>query len=250
MSIYVWTSEIKNIYVWTTPVKEVYVWTTKVRPAWWQPWANTLVYYNINDNDTNSTIYDLSWNWIHQTWHWTPWYATDATYGRVATFNGNSYTQAWSIVNFGQECTFICLVYQTNSSAAFVIEGTNPSDFWIWLATAYWISNKYIWWFSWKTWSWWNLYVNSQTNITTNQWMMIAATRANDGTAKIYINWVLNNTKTLTDTIDYSNWETLQIARWRNWDTQYLNWKFKLFIGENRCWTDAEITALAEEYGF
>lgn len=33
MSIYVWTSEIKNIYVWTTPVKEVYVWTTKVRPV-------------------------------------------------------------------------------------------------------------------------------------------------------------------------------------------------------------------------
>ena len=70
--------------------------------SWWQPWANTLVYYNINDNDTNSTIYDLSWNWVDQTWYWTSWYDTDATYGRVATFNGNNYTSAWSIINFGQ----------------------------------------------------------------------------------------------------------------------------------------------------
>ena len=32
----------------------------QVRPSGWQPWANTLCYYNINSNDTITTIYDLS----------------------------------------------------------------------------------------------------------------------------------------------------------------------------------------------
>lgn len=222
----------------------------QVRPSRRQPWANTLVYYKINDNDTNTTIYDLSWNWVDQTWHWTPWYTTDATYGRVATFDWSSYTQAWSIVDFGDECTFIVLVKQSNTDAAFVIECTNSSDYWIWLASMYWTSNKYVWWFSWITWIWWDLHVDSQSDIVTSQWKMIAATRSSDWTSKIYINWILNNTKTLSSAPDYSNWEYLQISRRRNGDTWYLNWQFKLFIWENRTWTDQEISDLASEYGF
>jgi hypothetical protein len=30
---------------------------------WWHPWANTLCYLPIDNNDTTSTVYDHSWNW-------------------------------------------------------------------------------------------------------------------------------------------------------------------------------------------
>ena len=50
MSIYVWTSEIKNVYIWTTPVKEVYVWTTKVRPS---EITETYTISNVPNNNSN-----------------------------------------------------------------------------------------------------------------------------------------------------------------------------------------------------
>ena len=225
--------------------KKIYI---RVDVQEWQPWANTKVYYNINDNDTNSTIYDLSWNWVNQTWNGTPWYATDATYGRVATFNGNSYTQAWSRVNFGNECTFIALFYRNNisSSMSIVTECASPSVYPIGINCM--TANKYEWWYAWVYNS--NAYVQSTSNAVANQRVMVATTRASDGTAKIYINWTLDNTVSWMITPTYSSWENLQIWRWRNRDAKYLNWQFKLFIWEDRTWTDAEVAALAAEYGF
>ena len=217
--------------------------------GWWQPWANTLVYYNINDNDTNSYIYDLSWNNHTQTWSWTAAYTTDATYGRVAVFNGNSdtYTSAWSIVDFWSECTFIALFYRKNvsSSSAIVTECASSSSYPIWIACE--VANKYQWWYAWA--GNWNAHIQSTSDAVANQWVMIATTRASDGTAKIYINWTLDNTVSWMATPNYTSWNNLRIWNWRG--TYYpINWKFKLFIGENRTWSDAEIAALAQEYGF
>lgn len=65
MSIYIWSTEIKNIYLWTTPVKEVFLGDTKVRPSGWQPWANTIAYYPLI-----SDIKDYSWNWHNGTIIW------------------------------------------------------------------------------------------------------------------------------------------------------------------------------------
>lgn len=111
MSIYVWTSEIKNIYVWTTPVKEVYVWTTKVRPSRWT-WDTTWLTlsssksisssmrgsYMTNDGKylycwieswsavwwyEMSTPYDLSTatqKWTLSTWVSTNWVTIDETW--------------------------------------------------------------------------------------------------------------------------------------------------------------------------
>ena len=222
--------------------------TPNVTPWEWTPWVNTLVYYNINDNDTNSTIYDLSWNGVDQTLYWTVWYTTDATYGRVATFDGSSYTQAWSIVNFGGELTLITLVNRASWNTV-VAEWASPS---VW--SSVWITfdrdrPKYMAWYAWYG-SADPRSIYSSSNAVSNQWVMIATTRASDGTAKIYINWTLDNTVSWMNTPDYSYWENLQIGRWRNWDEHYLNWQFKLFIGEDRCWTDAEIAALAEKYWF
>lgn len=77
---------------------------------------------------------------------------------------------------------------------------------------------------------------------TTNAWKLIVATRNSNGTAKIYVDGELKKTETLTSTPWYSSWENLQIGRWRSWGENYFNWQFKLFIWEDRCWTDQEVT--------
>ena len=219
----------------------------KIRPTWWQPWANTKVYYNINDNDTNSTIYDLSWNWVDQTWHGTPWYTTDATYGRVATFNWSSYTEAGSRVNFWNEITFIALVkHSATWHQAIIAECASSSAWNIWLTVNDYL--KPMWWFSGN--SNWDLNIADNDSATVWDWYMVAVTRDINWVAKIYINWILKNTVTLNGTPTYTNGANLQIWRWRSEWPAYLNWQFKLFIWEDRTRTDQEIADLASEYGF
>lgn len=217
----------------------------------WQPWANTLCYYNINDGDTNSTIYDLSWNSVDQTRWGTPTYTTDWTYGRIAVFDGNSYTTANSIVDFGLSSTWILLFNPTavSDDRAIVTE---------WAGSGRPIGivmrrdgNNYTGMFAWQGVNWENSAVQtSWITPTANQWIMIAVTRASDWTAKIYINWVLNNTAATTESPNYSSWANLQIGRWRSGDPHYPQMQFKLFIWEDRTWTDQEIADIAAEYGF
>lgn len=70
MSIYVWTSQIKNIYVWTTPVKEVYVGTTKVRP--------TILEYDFTQSDwwwtKSSSWVNRSSSWFYVSWAYASWW--------------------------------------------------------------------------------------------------------------------------------------------------------------------------------
>ena len=94
----------------------------------------------------------------------------------------------------------------------------------------------------------WDLRINWTTTITTWVWYMIAATKASDWTTKIYMNWTLLNTKTLSSAPNYSAWDNLMI--WKRYGEPNFNWYIKLFIWENRVWTDAEIVSLAQEYGF
>jgi len=83
MSIYVWTSKIKNVYIWTTPVKEVYVWTTKVRPTileydfttsdWWWETSNSDVvrwskWFYINNSSTFIDRYISAPNNLFSLW--------------------------------------------------------------------------------------------------------------------------------------------------------------------------------------
>ena len=211
------------------------------RPYEWEPWSNTVVYYDIDDNDTITNIYDKSWNNYTQTWNWTAWYTTDVDYWRVATFNWSSYTQASSIVDFWGEYTFISLLKTTSTSSsvqAIVLECASTTVYPIWLCFNYggaytlyssgqWNSNSFL-----AYWTAWQQIVD--------EWIMLVWTRDNSGNGKLYLNW----NKIAEWTIpapNYSSWEALQIWRWRNWDANYLNWQFKLFIGENRCWGDVEI---------
>lgn len=245
--IFLWDASPSKIFIGGTQASKVFVWDTQVRPTWWQPWANTKVYYKINDNDTNTTIYDLTTNHYDQTWSWTPWYATDATYGRVANFNSNNYTLAGSIVDFWQEVTFITLIKPTSSAKAVVLQCATSSAWPLWM----WLDS---WKFIMSTISFWAINFESTSwIITSNQRTMLAATVSiSNWTVKLYKNWILDKTYTgQTGTIDYdTEWSNLGIWYWRSWDGSRLSWNFKLFIWENRVWTDWEIAGLAREYGF
>ena len=215
--------------------------------GWWQPWANTLAYYNIGNADDNSTIYDQSGNNVDQTWNGTASYSTDVAYDRVANFNSNKYTQHWSIIDFWQEFTFITLIKPTSSAKAVVLQCATPTwrPLWMWLDP---------WMFTMWTVSFWA--VNFQSNswiITSNQRVMLSATvSVSNWTVKLYKNWVLDKTYTgQTGSVTYNTgWSQLGIGIWRIWDNARFDWDFKLFIGEDRVWTDQEIADLAAEYGF
>lgn len=247
MWIFLGDTAPSKIFVWDTQVSKVFVWDTQVRPAWWQPWANTLVYYNINNNDTNTTIYDLSWNGYHQTWGWTAAYSTETGLWRVASFNGSSYTQTTSRVNFWNDITLIALAKTTQYSTSIqslVTQWASASTWAFWLlynfefaGTSYGVIGSFSWTSNIDTSALWT----TPYPYTTNIWSLITATRNSSWTWKIYINGVLKNTKTLTQAPWYSAWENLQIGRWRSGWPNYFKWQFKLFIWENRCWTDQEV---------
>lgn len=211
--------------------------------TWWQPWANTLVYYNISDNDTNSTIYDLSWNWIDQNWIWTASYAIDSTYGRVATFDWVSQTSANSIVNFGWEITCIVLVKANSLPWIIIAEGSSSTR---WPSMSIQFRNDSLGidgFFSWRG----NYFsVNINSSLQTGIRYMITTTLDSNWIAKAYINWTLAGTATWWNTPNYDAGDNLMIGK-RYWES-FLKWQFKLFIGENRTWSDTEILSLAREY--
>lgn len=65
-------TEPKSIKIWTTEIKRVTIrpgWVEKqIRPAWWQPWANTIAYYPLNNtttvNDLSGNNRNLTNNWV------------------------------------------------------------------------------------------------------------------------------------------------------------------------------------------
>lgn len=144
MSIYIWTSEIKNIYVWTTPVKEVYVWTTKIRPKLittsWIYHNSTLWLISLSKNGTSWYTISDKHLWATQVYN---------TWDTLSEANCWKYYQWWN--NYGFPFTWATSTTGTRVSAAW---------YWPW---NYYSSNKFIiensgnWWdtsFSKNLW-WW-----------------------------------------------------------------------------------------------
>ena len=114
MSIYVWTSEIKNIYVWTTPVKEVYVGTTKIRPT-------TPPYLCFTANTAGSTVQ------LTKTWSPTSVTLETSTDG----INWTSYYPNWTrtLSNIWDK------VYFRNTSETTTGFSTNTSNYYKFVMT-------------------------------------------------------------------------------------------------------------------
>ena len=124
-------TEPKSIKIWTTDIKRVTIRPNgtekQIRPAWWQPWANTVAYYPLNSTDT---FYDKSWNNRNLTVYQTPVYQsnyTDLTNWCFAIPNltystctvsfrcKRNWTQTWrALVDMVSSNTFIRYRYGTN----------------------------------------------------------------------------------------------------------------------------------------
>lgn len=224
------------------PILNMIYWATWWGGWWWEPWANTLAYYHIEDDD-DTTIHDRAGN--NDLSYTSNSYITDADAGRVANLAGQNYA-SWSVINMWTEYTEIAWVYQSNSSGEQSIFTQNAS------------SSRYP-----STWlltrNWWYIACVSmsdkQTSVRfpTNAWTMICWTRNSNWDMKLYLNWVYQTTVSNTDTPNYNGWEWFYLWLWR---TTYYKWKwyFKTLILENKERTAQEVTAYFNQtkanYGF
>lgn len=202
--------------------------------GWWQPWVNTLYYYNIDDNDTTSTLYDKTWNY-DMTWTWTPSFTNENWLGRVIVLDWTVYSTASSYVDYWDEYTFVCVV---NWDWDFYCQGASLSrvaDKWL-----YWNSNSI-------TFRTWNNTGYDTLDCNSNPWYWKWSIYAFVWSStwnyrKVYVDW------TLVDSNMYYNssqwwWDYWHIGIWRTWwaITQIFNGKMKSFLAENVAWTEQEI---------
>ena len=225
MSIYVWTSEIKNIYVWTTPVKEVYVWTTKVRPSGWTPTSNTVVYYPLT---TSTTTTDQSWNGKNLTKNGTVTFGTYqwvncAYFNWSYLYNTNITTlPQWNsarTVSFYVYCTWTdkCIFTWWNTSSDHVI--------------GWFINNQGR--FNDTTYYWSSFYWNTNVRNAWHNIMLIS-----DGSTKrIYVDGVLDGSNSSTYN---TSWYPLYIGylSWANYNFVWYLWDFLI---ENIAWNATKV---------
>ena len=222
--------KLKRILIYPDGVTE-----KQVYPAWWTPGENTLFYYNIDDNDTNSTLYDKIGN-FNLTWNVAPTYYTNASLGRyVWMWNlwNNAYATASSYVLFWNEFTMNCLVnywynwwgvlyvqwFRSASVSKSIEFDTNNIYFRTklneWLAAG---SNP---WFNKRS-----LY----TFVCSSSWNY----------KKIYVDGVEVKSSTYNNDTEWV-WWYWTLGCWSSWNWNF-NWYMKIFMWESKARTAQEIS--------
>lgn len=146
---------------------------------WWQPWANTVLYYKFNNDLTDS-----SWNSRDLTLFWTVTYWVTSWWWKYAYFNTSAYTQNMSIgsIDYWADSYTVSFYWQPktiygfgNAHAVFdmTVDGGDPR--WIRVTDS--------------IWAWWNVSYNA----TINTWYHVVAIRT-PTKVKLYINWTLQGT--------------------------------------------------------
>jgi hypothetical protein len=204
----------------------------------WKPWTNTLFYYNIDDNDTTSTLYDKTWN-LNMTWNAAPTYSTDSKVGRyVHWFSTSVFAKASKYVNFGTEYTMSCLVYFDSSWS------------W-WVLFAQWESSSLL---PNKTLEFWDTSVyfrtarsspqqiDSQSNPWTNKWSVYTFVCSQTWNyRRIYVNGSQIATTTyLNDTTLNGAYPSIWVWSQSTWSSP-MQWYMKNLLGENKAWSEDEI---------
>ena len=206
---------------------------------WWHVTPNTLVYYNIDDNDSSSAIYDKSGNNRTLSW-WSFTYTNDAHAWKVYVWwNYSTLPSRW-IINFGQNFSFVVWVKLTNSTDWYSIfaNGAGSSSH---ASNGFWhvVSPSIIKWMaSWVVNDW--LCVQSNTSPTLNTWLCLWYSRDSSWNMKIFFNGQNVWTATLSNTVQYP-WSTQFVLWWwRAWDKQPMKWYLKILIWEDKKWEDSE----------
>lgn len=227
-------TEPKNIKIWTTAIKRVTIrpnWTEKqIRPAWWQPWANTLLYMPLNSTDTHT---DKSWNsrattntnvsfWTYQ---WVDcWY-----------LNGTSAHIQITPFTFSSELTLLIWLYPAWYTSWYdgKIFDARISSY---AFTSRYGSYAQTIWISW--------YINwTQTFITdvSNKRVLFVMTSKN-GSQTYQLLWD-NINVTKTSSLSFSSFTPSRINLWNEYNNganRFFKWWISECILENKARTDQE----------
>jgi hypothetical protein len=171
-------------------VKVVYVGSTRVRPSgwWWQPWANTLLYFPLTDNSTD-VVNNVSMNATWSVTYTTPTWANI----KCATFNWSSY------------------LYNSSISTSYLPQWTSNRTMSLWLNFTWSISSWYlsICWYG-------NDATNKMFTIIKNWWVPRNFSISQYGAQPPDLSWSLspvqNTWYNLVTTYDWTNWKL------------YINW--------------------------
>lgn len=199
----------------------------------WKPWANTKAYYKLDGN-----LNDSSWNN----------YNSSAT-GWTLTYPNNKYlslTSWW--VRFSWTDSFYNSPMTINLWEKDVPTSSEANLFVVWLDNIG-GNNKY-WNFRIVGSSWWfatqadvvgnTIYRTNYYSVTSWVWHNLVATVTPNSNCKLYIDWVLQETKTFSGNLRQIS---PYFAIWQVWPnySQSISGNLDEIILENRAWTAEEI---------
>lgn len=195
----------------------------RVDQQWWQPGANTICYFPLT-----SDLLDASWN----------------SYSLTASGSAAIWTIDWvDCLNCSASSSYV------SWTISWIPQWQQARTNMCWIRWT--ISGNYPWWQYWSTWTWhadiilsnnwitWSQYwdaISSNQSATTGQWYHVAVTTS-WGTVKIYVNWALKNSSSMTIN---TSWTTLYLGR-GTWDNTYGRAYYSNMIIEDKTWTDQEI---------
>lgn len=212
--------------------------------GWWKPWANTLLYLPIDDDDTSSIVYDHSTNQTNFTWYWTAAYDTLSSGKRVITFSGGNGIYIDTNITTTQPLTISLWHYrnwnQSNDGSIFVSQSDSP-----WprgLIVSYTNTRNWMSAFYWDDAGWRNY--GNRFNPLDQTWYHIVVV-LDSNTITMYVNWSQNTTWSWNTP---SFWLIPANSFWFtrsnniNTNTRFLNWKMGSVIIENKARTAQEIS--------
>lgn len=203
-----------------------------------QPSSNTVAYFKIDSNDTNSIVYDKK-NWNNATRYWTASYETLTSWQRVLDFNwSNNWIYCSSAVITSQPLTVNLRFFSKWSQSVDKTIISNQNDNWSrWIICAFANANALFTFF-------WN---GSSRQTTTNTVSVSHNQRINYWftiewwTIKKYMNWSLVQTVNWSWTPNFTNTTALSMwflrSNWTQSNFRFANIKLARTILETGAWS-------------
>ena len=207
-------------------IKKVYLGSTQIRPTWWQPWADNIVYFPLDNDITDYTgTYTLTptsasiidFNWV-KCLDCTNGYAK----GTIATLPqwASARTNMYRIYFIGRSGLDRAIYWYGAAATPYRRYDWNyvGSDWNIaWQCSGYWLGSNYA------LPTWW--------------WHHVACTRDSSNNMQIYVDWSLKNSWQVT-----FNTEWTDIWLWVDaTGTTPLNWYLSKFTVEGKQRTAQEV---------
>jgi hypothetical protein len=226
-------TEPKSIKIWTTDIKRETIRPNgtekQIRPAWWQPWANTIAYYPL---DSTNTVNDMKGSWT----------AYNLTKAGTVTFTDN-----YSVFNANGRLDSQISSMPTNWTVVFWLNHTTTTSWEQTVISKWWASTQnYRWWFCIDSNNKLKVQINDSWRdvITLENWVryMVTYTWSNSWSAscvqKVYINW--ETTPAINTTAPLYNSNSTYIRMWWRPTAYNYRWKLSNVILENKVRTDQE----------